>query len=44
MMTLLPRNALASHTKAKVGMLGGFFAITIFPRCEGQRENLPAQE
>lgn len=26
MMTLLPRNAPTSHTKARVGMLGGFFA------------------
>jgi hypothetical protein len=27
MMTLLPRNAPINHTKARVGMLGGFFAI-----------------
>lgn len=26
MMTLLPRNVPTSHTKIKVGMLGGFFA------------------
>ncbi len=27
MMTLLPRNLPTSHTKARVGILGGFFAI-----------------
>jgi hypothetical protein len=30
MMTLLPRNAPTSHTKARVGMLGGFFAIALY--------------
>jgi len=30
MMTLLPRNLPTSHTKARVGMLGGFFAILLY--------------
>jgi hypothetical protein len=29
-MTLLPRNLPTSHTKARVGMLGGFFAILLY--------------
>ena len=31
-MTLLPRNVPTSHTKARVGMLGGFFDIFLIPR------------
>ena len=30
MMILLPRNAPTSHTKARVGMLGGFFTIVLY--------------
>ena len=30
-MTLLPRNLPTSHTKARVGILGGFFDISLIP-------------
>jgi hypothetical protein len=30
MMTLLPRNLPTSHTKARIGMLGGFFAVLLY--------------
>ena len=41
-MTLLPRNVPTSHTKARVGMLGGFFAISLYnPRARnGERTYL----
>ena len=40
MMTLLPRNVPTSHTKARVGMLGGFFAISLYHPCAEMERKL----
>lgn len=43
-MTLLPRTVATSHTKAKVGMLGGFFDIFHIPRLRRDDERTHLHE